>query len=72
MTQEEIGNPATDLSAVIKLPSRSLFSLTLTVSMDPAKEDRRIRLHFPDSVGQKWVKGQRWIGGFGWPPLGDK
>lgn len=58
MTQEEIGSPATELSAVMKLPSRSLFSLALTVSVDPAK-DRRIHLCFPDSVDQKWGKGQR-------------
>lgn len=72
MTQEEIESPATDPSAEIKLPSRSLFSLALTVSVDPAKEDRRICLHFPDTVGQKWVKGQRWMGGFGGLPLGHK
>lgn len=72
MTQEEIGSPATDLSAMMKLPSRSLFSLALTVSVDPAKEDRRIRLRFPDSVGQKWVKSQRWMSGFGGLALGHK
>lgn len=40
-------------------PALSLSPLALTASTDPAKEDRRIHLRFPDSVGQKWVKGQR-------------